>query len=60
MCTTPSAPPDIAQKLTGNLPLAIFGLALILVTILAPGGIQTLVRRIGAWLRGAVRRPASE
>jgi branched-chain amino acid transport system permease protein len=55
-----SAPPDIAQKLTGNLPLAIFGLALIVVTILAPGGIQNLVRRFSGWLRGAVRRPASE
>jgi len=51
--------PGLTQKLTGNLPLAVFGLALIVVTIAAPGGIQNLVRRINAWLRGRVRRPAS-
>ena len=50
--------PDMQLKLKGNLPLAIFGLALIVVTIIAPGGIQALVRRIGAWLVGLVRRPA--
>ena len=50
--------PDMQLKLIGNLPLAIFGLALIVVTIIAPGGIQALVRRIGAWLVGLVRRPA--
>lgn len=51
-------PPDLELRLSGNLPLAIFGLALILVTIIAPGGIQALVRRIWAWLYGLVRRPA--
>jgi branched-chain amino acid transport system permease protein len=51
-------PADLELRLIGNLPLAIFGLALIVVTIIAPGGIQALVRRIGAWLRGLVRRPA--
>ena len=50
--------PDMQLKLIGNLPLAIFGLALIVVTIIAPGGIHALVRRIGAWLVGLVRRPA--
>jgi branched-chain amino acid transport system permease protein len=39
--------PSIAQRLEGNLPLAIFGLTLIVVMIAAPGGIQGLVRR--AW-----------
>jgi branched-chain amino acid transport system permease protein len=51
--------PALQLKVNGNLPLAIFGLALIVVTIIAPGGIQALVRRLGAWLRGVVRRPAS-
>jgi branched-chain amino acid transport system permease protein len=51
-------PADLELRLIGNLPLAIFGLALIVVTIIAPGGIQALVRRVGAWLRGLVRRPA--
>ncbi|MDP9795600.1 branched-chain amino acid transport system permease protein [Catenuloplanes nepalensis] len=35
-----------AQRLEGNLPLAIFGITLIVVMILAPGGIQGLVRRV--------------
>lgn len=51
--------PANLQKLTGNLPLAIFGLALIVVTIVAPGGIQNFVRRVGGWLRRLIRRPAS-
>jgi branched-chain amino acid transport system permease protein len=51
--------PDLQLRLTGNLALAIFGLALIGVTILAPGGIQVLVRRLRSWLRGRIRRPAS-
>jgi len=41
--------PAVAQRLEGNLPLAIFGLTLIVVMIAAPGGIQGLVRRL---LRG--------
>ena len=45
-------------KLDGNLPLAIFGLALIVVMIAAPGGIQAWYAASGAWLRGLVRRPA--
>jgi branched-chain amino acid transport system permease protein len=49
--------PGLQQKLTGNLPLAIFGFALIVVTILAPGGIQNLVRRPVAWVRGRISRP---
>ncbi|MDR7274672.1 branched-chain amino acid ABC transporter permease [Catenuloplanes atrovinosus] len=38
-------PPALAQRLEGNLPLAVFGITLIVVMILAPGGIQGLVRR---------------
>jgi len=38
--------PAVAQRLEGNLPLAIFGLTLIVVMIAAPGGIQGLVRRL--------------
>jgi branched-chain amino acid transport system permease protein len=53
-----NVPADLELRLIGNLPLAIFGLALIVVTIIAPGGIQALVRRIWAWLLGLVRRPA--
>lgn len=37
--------PAAAQRLEGNLPLAIFGLTLIVVMIAAPGGIQGLVRK---------------
>lgn len=53
-----STTPLMEQRLTGNLPLAVFGLTLIVVMIVAPGGIQTLLRRIGRWLKG-LRRPAS-
>lgn len=43
--------PAAAQRLEGNLPLAIFGLTLIVVMIAAPGGIQGLLRRVGRWAR---------
>jgi len=47
-----------ASKLRGNVPLAIFGLALIVIAIAAPGGIQGLLRRAGRWMRaGLVRTP---
>ncbi|GIJ46903.1 branched-chain amino acid ABC transporter permease [Virgisporangium aliadipatigenens] len=49
--------PDLAQKLDGNLALAIFGLFLIIVMIVAPGGIQGLVRRLSGRL-SARRRSA--
>jgi len=45
--------PAAEQRLEGNLPLAIFGLTLIVVMIAAPGGIQGLVRRIARWSRAA-------
>ncbi|MEK8104964.1 hypothetical protein NKG94_06675 [Micromonospora sp. M12] len=35
----------------GNLPLAIFGLTLIVVMIAAPGGVQGLLSRLGRRLR---------
>jgi branched-chain amino acid transport system permease protein len=41
-----SLSPGAALRLEGNLPLAIFGLTLIVVMIAAPGGIQGLVRRV--------------
>jgi branched-chain amino acid transport system permease protein len=47
--------PALHQRLAGNLPLAIFGLLLIVVMIAAPGGIQSLLNRAGRWVRG--RRP---
>lgn len=43
--------PDSASNLKGNLPLAIFGLALIVIAILAPGGLQGLLRRVGRAVR---------
>ena len=49
---------ELQQKLLPNLPLLVFGLTLIIVTILAPGGIQNALRRLWTWGVGAVRRPA--
>ncbi|WFE53699.1 branched-chain amino acid ABC transporter permease [Micromonospora sp. WMMD1155] len=43
--------PAVAQRLEGNLPLAIFGLTLIVVMIAAPGGVQGLLSRLGRRLR---------
>ncbi|MFI7520314.1 branched-chain amino acid ABC transporter permease [Micromonospora globbae] len=39
--------PAAAQRLEGNLPLAIFGTTLIVVMIVAPGGVQGLLSRLG-------------
>jgi branched-chain amino acid transport system permease protein len=44
--------PALTQRLAGNLPLAVFGLLLIIVMIAAPGGIQGLLNRAGRWARG--------
>lgn len=38
--------PGLSQRLTGNLPLAVFGLTLIVVMIAAPSGLQGLFRRL--------------
>ena len=37
--------PDLAQRLSGNLPLAVFGLTLVVVVLAVPGGLQGLVVR---------------
>jgi branched-chain amino acid transport system permease protein len=44
--------PALHQRLAGNLPLALFGLLLIVVMVAAPGGIQGLLNRAGRWARG--------
>jgi branched-chain amino acid transport system permease protein len=43
--------PALARRLEGNLPLTLFGLALVLVMLAAPGGIQGLLaeRRFPTW-----------
>jgi len=51
-------PPAAAVKLKDNVPLAVFGLALIVIAIAAPGGIQGLLRRIGLIPQPARPRPA--
>jgi ABC-type branched-subunit amino acid transport system permease subunit len=51
-----SVAPELAQKLEGNLPLAIFGLTLIVVMIAAPRGLQGGVSRAARALRGLSRR----
>lgn len=38
--------PALAQRLEGNLPLAVFGVVLIVVMLAAPGGIASLSRRV--------------
>ncbi|GIJ76202.1 branched-chain amino acid transport system permease protein [Micromonospora phaseoli] len=43
--------PAAAQRLEGNLPLAIFGVTLIVVMIAAPGGVQGLLSRLTGTLR---------
>ena len=43
--------PAAAQRLEGNLPLAIFGITLIVVMIAAPGGVQGLSSRLTRALR---------
>ena len=45
----------MANKLEGNLPLAIFGLTLIIVMLLAPGGIQGAFRKAGFAIRRRLR-----
>jgi branched-chain amino acid transport system permease protein len=43
--------PAAAQRLEGNVSLAVFGLTLVIVMIGAPGGIQGLFRRVAALVR---------
>jgi ABC-type branched-subunit amino acid transport system permease subunit len=47
------------NRLNGSLPLAVFGVALVVVILVVPGGLQGLIRRIAQWL-GSIRRPASQ
>jgi branched-chain amino acid transport system permease protein len=51
--------PALAQRLTSGLTATVFGLALIVVTLALPGGIQSQLRRLGGWLRGSIRRHAA-
>ncbi|MCM0677062.1 branched-chain amino acid ABC transporter permease [Micromonospora phytophila] len=48
--------PAVAQRMEGNLPLAIFGSTLVVVMIAAPGGVQGLLSRLGRAL--LARSPA--
>jgi branched-chain amino acid transport system permease protein len=45
----------VARRVEGNLPLAIFGITLIVVMIVAPGGLQGLFRRVGRSVRARWR-----
>jgi branched-chain amino acid transport system permease protein len=48
--------PAEISKLKGNVPLAVFGIALIVIAIAAPGGLQGLLRRAGRMTRARLRR----
>jgi ABC-type branched-subunit amino acid transport system permease subunit len=43
--------PDLARRLAGNLPLAVFGLTLVVVVLAVPGGLAGLLGRAGRRLR---------
>ena len=45
----------LAEKLSGNLPLAVSGLLLIVIVMAAPGGIQDLLQRAGRGPRARLR-----
>ncbi|MEJ7634659.1 branched-chain amino acid ABC transporter permease [Aeromicrobium sp.] len=51
--------PQLAERLDGNLSLAVFGLVLILVTIVFPRGIQGLVSAVSQRTRRSGRPPSS-
>ncbi len=51
-----SLPPALAQRLEGNLPLAIFGATLIVVMLAAPGGIQNVLARTSRRLAKTIHR----
>ncbi|MGR6320473.1 branched-chain amino acid ABC transporter permease [Micromonospora soli] len=55
---TLSLPPGLAQRLEGNLALAVFGLILIVVMLVAPGGLQGAARALAARLRPRRRAPS--
>jgi branched-chain amino acid transport system permease protein len=47
---------NLPQEIYANIPLVLYGLVLIVVIVLFPGGIQSGVRRLGTLLRGVARR----
>lgn len=49
-----SLEPATAQRVEGNLPLALYGAVLILVMLLAPHGLTGMLARAGRWLVGSV------
>ncbi|MCC9146527.1 MULTISPECIES: branched-chain amino acid ABC transporter permease [unclassified Arthrobacter] len=51
---------DLSQRLDGNLAVAIFGLVLVLVVLLAPQGIHGLLVRLRSRLRSRATPPRSE
>ncbi|MDM7989743.1 branched-chain amino acid ABC transporter permease [Arthrobacter sp. zg-Y877] len=51
---------DLSQRLDGNLAVAIFGLVLVLVVLLAPQGIYGLLVRLRSRLRSRATPPRSE
>jgi branched-chain amino acid transport system permease protein len=60
-----SLDPAMTQRLRGNLALAIFGVLLIVVMIIAPGGVQGLLNRVGRrltvrWREPGQRRPTPD
>jgi branched-chain amino acid transport system permease protein len=56
--------PDLAQRLAGNLPLAVFGLTLVVVVLMVPGGLAGALGRASGGLAGPLlrllRRPHRE
>ncbi|GGR95255.1 branched-chain amino acid ABC transporter permease [Micromonospora fulviviridis] len=52
-----SLPSGLAQRLEGNLALAVFGLILIVVMLVAPGGLHGAFRTLAARLRARRRAP---
>jgi branched-chain amino acid transport system permease protein len=52
-----SLPSGLAQRLEGNLALAVFGLILIVVMLVAPGGLHGAFRSVAARLRARRRAP---
>jgi ABC-type branched-subunit amino acid transport system permease subunit len=47
--------PAITQRLNGNLALALFGAALVVIMIAAPGGVQGLLYRVRRWSAALLR-----
>jgi ABC-type branched-subunit amino acid transport system permease subunit len=54
-----TADASVLNRLNGSLALAVFGAALVVVMLVASGGIQGLVNRIARWLTAMLRRQPS-